>query len=315
VPINDGRVLWLFGDSHVDDLDLATGTIPCLFQVRNAALLHAQKDLIRPRTILGSGSGVRSWLKHPTNDKVWFWPGCGFQVGHDVFIYLDGLRSTAEGGAWGFERTDQDWFARVPVTHLDQVNYIPLEGFDGISFGCGFVKRGRHTLAFGKRRDGTVANVYVARFLTRDPIQNWTFWDGHDWTTNPTRAAVVARGASTSVHVCEVKNKFLMTTSEFSVACDQGKSIYVSVSAGPTGPFSPLKRVFEIEDRCQGHTPFFYMAVAHPEFINKHRELLVTYSINCYEPCVPACISGRGIPDHYRPKAVRIPLALIDPEL
>src|SRR5690349_19566905 len=25
VPLSDGRVLWLFGDSHIDDLDPATG--------------------------------------------------------------------------------------------------------------------------------------------------------------------------------------------------------------------------------------------------------------------------------------------------
>src|SRR5438046_10044486 len=40
VPLSDGRVLWLFGDSHVDDYDQATGTMPCLFQVRNAGLVQ-----------------------------------------------------------------------------------------------------------------------------------------------------------------------------------------------------------------------------------------------------------------------------------
>src|ERR1700726_461587 len=44
IPLSDGRVLWLFGDSHVDDLDPATQTIPCLFQVRNAALLQDTND-------------------------------------------------------------------------------------------------------------------------------------------------------------------------------------------------------------------------------------------------------------------------------
>jgi hypothetical protein len=34
----------------------------------------------------------------------------------------------------------------------------------------------------------------------------------------------------------------------------------------------------------------------------------VTYSINGYEPCVSACVRGRAIPDHYRPKAIRVPL-------
>src|SRR5438046_3585 len=81
VPLTDGRVLWLFGDSHVDDVDPATGTMPCLFQTRNAAFLHKTNDLHNVRTLIGRGPGFRSWLKNSTNDTEWFWPACGFQEG------------------------------------------------------------------------------------------------------------------------------------------------------------------------------------------------------------------------------------------
>src|SRR5712691_10496993 len=74
VPLDDGRVLWLFGDSHVDDYDPKSGTMPCLFQVRNAGLLHAAGDLAHSRTLVGSGPGYKSWFKHPTDDQIWFWP-------------------------------------------------------------------------------------------------------------------------------------------------------------------------------------------------------------------------------------------------
>src|SRR5207253_2298917 len=40
IPLSDGRVLWLFGDSHLDDMDPANGTMACLFQCRNAGLLQ-----------------------------------------------------------------------------------------------------------------------------------------------------------------------------------------------------------------------------------------------------------------------------------
>ena len=62
VPLSDGRVLWLFGDSHVDDFDPVSGTIPCLFQTRNAALLHQKSDLRNARTLIGKGPGFRSWF-------------------------------------------------------------------------------------------------------------------------------------------------------------------------------------------------------------------------------------------------------------
>jgi len=141
-----------------------------------------------------------------------------------------------------------------------------------------------------------------------NPERDWTFWDGKQWNVNVTNAAPVGHGASTSVHVCKVKDVFLLTTSAFSVACDQGKEIYMATSKSPTGPFSPLKVIYKLDDLYEGHYPFFYFAVAHPEFINDKNEILVTYSINGYEPCVSSCVKGRAIPDHYRPKAIRVPL-------
>jgi hypothetical protein len=108
-----------------------------------------------------------------------------------------------------------------------------------------------------------------------------------------------------------VKGRYLLTSSQFSVGCDQGKEIYMAVSDTPTGPFSPRKKMFTIDDTHQGHYPFFYLPVAHPQFINDKDELLVTYCINGYEPCVPNCNNGRLNPDHYRPRAIRVPLDLV----
>src|SRR5256885_689584 len=89
VPLSDGRVLWLFGDSYIDHFDTRTGTVPCLFQVRNAAML--QEHNAHVSTLLGHSPAGKSLFVHPTNTKLWFWPECGFQRGHDVFVYLIAL--------------------------------------------------------------------------------------------------------------------------------------------------------------------------------------------------------------------------------
>src|SRR5439155_12310728 len=109
-------------------------------------------------------------------------------------------------------------------------------------------------------------------------------------------------------HVCKVGAKYVLTTSAFSVACDQGKDIFICGSDTPTGPFSSLRKIYTIKDEYQAHSPFFYFPILHPEFINPGGEILLTYSINGYEPCVSACVNGRAIPDHYRPKAIRVKL-------
>ena len=195
---------------------------------------------------------------------------------------------------------------------MEPVSYIPLPSFNGIVFGQGFVKEGEYVYAFGQKPRQLGCDIYVARFKRNEPEKEWDFWDGRKWSETVSNAAVIAQGRSTSVHICKVKDKFLLTTSAFSVGCDQGREIFMGTSRHATGPFAQLKPIYSIDDTFQGHFPFFYFAVAHPEFINAKQELLVTYSINNYEPCLPACTNGRAIPDHYRPKAIRVPLKLID---
>ena len=87
VPLTDGRVLWLFGDSHVDDFDVSNGTMACLFQARNAALLQQNKSGPAAITLTGKGPGFRSSLK-TSEDGVneWLWPVGGFQEGPTVWV-------------------------------------------------------------------------------------------------------------------------------------------------------------------------------------------------------------------------------------
>jgi len=72
VNLSDGRTLWLMGDSHIDDYDTATGTIPCLFQVRNAALLQPAGDWnsATTKTLIGTGPGIKSLFKRTTDNKL-----------------------------------------------------------------------------------------------------------------------------------------------------------------------------------------------------------------------------------------------------
>jgi hypothetical protein len=87
--------------------------------------------------------------------------------------------------------------------------------------------------------------------------------------------------------VNKVKNKYLVLSTEFSVQCDQGKTIYARLSDYPYGLFTDKKAIHVIDEaKYQNHYPFFYMAVSHPELINSKDDLLITYSINNYGPCL-----------------------------
>lgn len=313
VPLSDGRVLWLFGDSYVDQFDAKTGTLPCVFNARNAVLLQETQDDMHPQTLRNDQAGNRSFF-HPPGAKpgsAWpcLWPGTGFQEADIIYIYLMEMQQTPQGGMWGFKVIGQYW-AKMSFPKLKIIGYVKLPAFDGINFVCGFVKdqSSGFTYAFGDRQHFTGSDVFVARFPTRRPESAWSFWDGKGWGGNVTNAAPIAQATSSSVNVCRVRGKYLLITTAFSVACDQGRDIYASSSSRPTGPFSPRQTIFAVNDTVEGHYPFFYSAVAHPEFISDRDELLITYCINGYEPDVPTCVNGRMNPDFYRPRAIRFPL-------
>jgi hypothetical protein len=314
IPLSDGRVLWLFGDSYIDQFDPASGTLPSLFNARNAALVQNTNDPMHPQTLCHFEAKDKSFFRPPEAGKAefWpcFWPGQGFQSGHTIYVHLTEIQKTPQGGMWGFKTIGQYW-ATLSFPDLKVTGYVELPSFNGIYTWCGFIpdQPSGYTYAYGDKQHSIASDVYVARFPTKHPESHWTFWDGQDWNDNVTNAVVIAQGASTSVNVCKVKDTFLLVTTAFSVACDQGRDIFLLTSDRPTGPFSRRNRIFTVDDAVNGHHPFFYMAEAHPEFINRDG-LLITYCVNGYEPCVPTAVKGRMNPDYYRPRAIRLPLDL-----
>src|SRR6188472_3899097 len=45
IPLPDGRTIWLFGDSYINNYNAADNTLPCLFQVRNCFTVQDANDL------------------------------------------------------------------------------------------------------------------------------------------------------------------------------------------------------------------------------------------------------------------------------
>jgi hypothetical protein len=318
VLMNDGRVAWFMGDSHVDDYFYGSGKVYCLFQVRNAALLQPANhtwNWQQTTTLTGNPfPGIQSYLKNKPNDDFWMWPGCGFQpTGNDtLYVYNQPLKKTGNG-VWDFGDDGNAVWAKIRTGDMKVIRYDTLQNFNGINFGMGFIKENDgYVYAYGIKQTFIYCNIYVARFPANNPNARWTFWTGAAWSTNVKDIKRVSEGASNGVAVVKYGNKYVAVSTEFSVGCDQGTEIYASVSSSPVGPFTTRKMFYDIPDRLQGHSPFFYAPNAHPQFKNDADELLITYDINGYGDCVNTCIAGKMYPDNYRPRAIRVPFSLID---
>lgn len=318
VPLTDGSSLWLMGDSHFSDFDPVTGTVPCLFQVRNCVLLQPRGDWnwMHTTTFIGKGPGIKSYFKLNPSDTWFSWPNAGVQIGDTIYVYCSNLKKVSNG-TFGWGSGGLDMWGKIKYPEMKVVAYSPLPDCGGVAFGFSMIKdeKAGYVYVYGCKLVVTAGKLYVARFPIKDPNEKWTFWDGTGWNTDVSKMASIGKAPSNSVSMCKIKNRYLLFTSEFSVGCDQGKRIFVATASSPVGPFSSHRVIYSIPDNKNGHSPFFYGVFAHPEMVNSKDELLVTYDINGYDKCATDCVNGRSDPNVYRPRGIRVPLKLIDPSL
>lgn len=319
VPLSDGRILWVMGDSHINDYDSATHTIPCLFQVNNAAILQHIGDWNwrNAQTLISHRKGNKSFFRDTSNNKVYYWPISGIQLGDTVYVYYSG--ATHAKGGLGFASTGKDVLAKIKFPEMEVVGFHWLQDFDKIGFGRGLIKSkdGKYVFVYGERFNSTAQRfeIYVARFPSKKPNNSWRFWNGKQWDKKVKEARPIGHSTGMTPMVAKIKHKFLLVSTEPSVGCDMGKRIYTATGNSPTGPFTNSKTIYTIDDTLQGHYPFFYVPVAHPALINNKGELLITYNVNGYGSCIEGCVNNRMNPDHYRPRGIRAPLGLIDSDL
>lgn len=315
IPLSNGNVIWIFGDSYIDGYDPATGTVPCLFQVRNSVALQPFNnwDWQQAPTFTGDHPGINSYFKHTPDDTFFIWPMDGVELGDMAYVFCSNLQKTGDG-PWDWGPGGPDMWAKIETATMEVTGYDPIGEFDGIAFGLGMVKDEAegYVYVYGARQTFIVADVFVARFPLNDPL-DWTFWNGNTWDADLGSIASIGEAATTGMHVAKVNDMHVLVSTEFSMACDMGTEIYVSASDSPVGPFPPREMIYAIEDTFEGHTPFFYTPVIHPEYINEQGEVLLTYAINGYADCVENCVNNRFNPDFYRLQGVRVPLQLIAP--
>ncbi len=311
IALTNGKTMWLFGDSYMDDYDAGTKTAPCLFEARNSALLQPSHNNWNWAATSTLNNARNTYLQDAAQPGHFLWPGCGYQQKDTVYVF--GLNMKNVTGGLGFAKAGDDVWVKIKYPEMKPVSYSYIPGLDSIQFGLGIINDTANgwIYIYGNKLKGLGATLYVARFKPANPASGWQFWNGSSWVNNVKQIRPIAEPPSNSNNVTRINNMYVLLSTQFSIQCDNGKYIYASVSSNPNGPFSAPKIIYTITDTVQGHYPFFYLPIAHPQFTNSRNELLVTYSINGYEPCVANCVNNRFNPEYYRPQAIRVPIAIL----
>ena len=302
LTLSDGRTLWLFGNSHLNDYNSGTGQIACAPNVHNAAMT-SDGSFVMTTLNMGSSDFI------PSNETgKWFSPLHAYQYADTVFVFAkkSGGSPNTKTYVAKFHFPDLQ-FIRVDSFYFNNTNYGYTVFLDQ-AVGFGYV--------YGLYQPGTLKDndMYLARFPMNSLHSKWQFYSKttSSWMDPSSAATSLALIPGENFSIREVKNKFILLTQEYGKMCDKGTKIYSSTAPHPYGNFLNHQLLHTIGDSLNGVTPVTYGVTLHPQFLNAENEVLITYTINGYAPCIPTCTAGFDNPDYYRIRTLRVGLKKID---
>lgn len=286
--LQDGRALWLFGDTLRDG-----GTRGGLF-VRNSMLVVEEGCL---RLVVPEDEGA---IVPDRRDGVGYWPMSVVVLarpGYDlVTVTLQRVRTTDPGTLFGFEGLGPAVASVVvPLGGTPQVLSVLDVGPDDPDparpvWGAATAVDGDWVHLYGTSRPvdvelGTGFAVRVARTRAADLARpsTWQYWDGTSWVPDP-EAAVELIGAddgtSQTFSVFAYAGGWAALSKRDEVF---GQDVVVWTAPTPAGPFTAAPAVAQLpSDAVTGTVR--YMPLAHPWLLPRPGTMVVSFSQNRLDP-------------------------------
>ena len=315
----NGKVLWMFGDTYLDNLNPADTTVPCLFQVRNSMMVQDNVDRNKFITILDQTKNDinRTPVKLVDNDSTLFWPADGYVRGDTAITFWFRYHSSKLTNL-GIYVVKIYWPDLTDATSIKSIKKIPVNnpGINEFEFGNALIQdtASNYLYIYGHKRNWIMLESFLARCPLDNVMGTWEFYDGSGWTTDLSSAKKISiYDVSPSFDVVKIQDKYYLITQENGyLTCGLGRQIFAYSSDTPYGPFVNKQTIWVINNKYKGSYMITYNATAHPEF-NKNGELLVGYNVNgiCPSECQNAW-TDRLHAETYRPKFVRVPFAVLD---
>lgn len=317
VPLSNGKVLWITQDAWDGSRLRDNHKFACsdFFNYNNSVMIQPtatdwNPDHTTNMTIPNSAHGRPRQIFNNQPGTDWSWPGLGVQIGNDVWVQC--------GEGRGLGATNQSLYKLTPNAgdEWSAVRNTPagMSGQTDISYSSGMVKgNDGYVYSFGSQgfNFGYGQNIFVARFKQTDPL-TWAFWDGTSWVNTPTTgdAAKIAVGPGNN-SISYLNGKYIMMSMDQGFNCETKRDIYISTSNSPTGPFTAQKYIYTVSEYFGGKYARYYTPSIHPESVNGHNELLLTFCLNFSGCGVTDCQEGYLDPYYYRVKNIRVPYSVV----
>ena len=279
VPLGDGRILWLFGDTFV---------------AKTAANVRSESKMVRNTVAIQRGADPTTasmtffWRGTPDapasffaeDADRWYWPGHGVRIGSALVLFLQRVRTVS--GGLGFEA--DGWRAAI----IDDASgdpsqwniriVAPSSAPAGLGVGSAANIIGDHVVSLAEREPGDHAG-FLVRWATSDltagNLDGAEWWTSSGWQSGGSPSQVMANaGPESSVHFDATKKQWVHVRSDGFGA----STIVVSFANALEGPWSQPVSLFRPPESDRAKI-LVYAGKAHPE-LDAGGALAVTWASN-----------------------------------
>ena len=298
IYLNDGRTIWLFGDTLLGQIR-TDGTRPKdTPMIRNSLVIQngGQIETRYRRT----GKGPSAFFAMPSA-RAWYWPGDGTVVNSHAQIFLHRFRLETPR-LWGW-----DWkgtvLATLSLPDLEVERFDEIVSENGIMYGVSIHESDRYTYIYGTQDASHPKFAHLARAPTGCLSGPWVFYSGRGWSEDPLASAPILSGVSTQYSVFSTGGVFYLVTMD-------GRRPFpdtiVAYRAGsPSGPWQGPRMIYRVPG--VDHNIIAYNPFVHTQFTEGNR-YLVSYNLNhVNDPS--ALYMDASI---YRPRFIRVDFAELE---
>lgn len=272
--LKDGLSLWLFGDSFLDTVypnrtRPVTGFIHSVF-ASTTGLGYNFTTIVR-------GSLDNPQTMFPIKDPYQYWSNCAFTntAGSTLYVQLVKIKSTGEGGLFGFEVVgNATGIMSLPDFSLQRI--IETNNSSKIDWSSNTFEEGNYVYIYGAESTKYNKFVHVCRTLRNAPFKSPEFYNGSTWVKDSAQSSRILSGVSQQFTFFKHKDKYYLL-SQGNLLDDD---IFTWDAASPAGPFTNKRHVYK--------TPQYfgniitYNATVHYEFTDGDK-LLVGYCTNSFD--------------------------------
>jgi len=277
VPLPDGRVIWLFGDTFLGTVNPDHSRPPGSPMVHNTAIVQDGTQL----TTLYSGTHAQPgpWVS-PPDGIGWYWPSDGTVEGNNLRVFLSQFIRTGPGG-WDFLQVATH-VATLSLPDLQFTSITPMAAgyvktWRGtyVSFGVAIMEDDLYTYLYGVEDVPYNKYCHVARAQAGNVLGPWEFFNGTGWTDDSQHSVRILDGIADSYSVTKTSKGYILIAQDHGI----GKDIRIYQAAHPTGPWGSGSVLYSTPE--SGGDLYTYAAMAHPEFSGPD-DLLISYDVNSF---------------------------------